>query len=147
MRAFKKEVRLISLSLIIILILVAFVGCARNKKDDSFMSDSDFSQRVSDTINAYLDKTGEKIALNSGVGGWEILGSQLKDVLDKENIDTKNLDEYKEKMLYATIFAVEKKDKSTIDTLFVTDETGKEVLLSLDLKDGLTSKIFNALNK
>lgn len=102
---------------------------------------------MSDTINAYLDKNDEKVAPNSGVGGWEILGSELKNVLDKENIDAKNLDEYKYKMIYATIFAVEKKDKSTADTLFVTDKEGKTVIFSATLKDGMTPKIYNELNK
>lgn len=139
--------RISAVSLVVILISLVFAGCAKDGSNEPVLNDNDFSQRVSDTINAYLDKNDEKVALNSGVGGWEISGSELKDVLDKENIDAKNLDEYKDKMIYATIFAVEKKDKSTADTLFVTDKEGKTIIFSAILKDGMTPKIYNELNK
>lgn len=139
--------RISAVSLVVILILLVFVGCAKDGSDEPVLNDNDFSQRVVDTVNTYLDKNGEKVALNSGVGGWEISGSKLKDVLEKENIDAKSLDEYKDKILYATIFAVEKKDKTTSDTLFVTDKEGKTVIFSATLKDGMTPKIYNQLNK
>ena len=53
-------------------------------------------------------------------------------------------------MLYAVIYGVEKKDGSTKDTLFVTDEMGEEVKMSVNLDGlnvpGITGKLYDEIN-
>lgn len=143
MRVFKKEVRLIYLSLTIILILVAFVGCARNKKDDFFMSDSDFSQYVKKPIGsimAEVDYADDERLVFHYVNGFFVYDLKGEKIVYKIDLGKLNVAPHQQGSNFLEVNVSSDGSKAYLKSVGSDDEIKDFENYIIDLKSGEVKK-------